>query len=165
MPDPASVLVFQHPLRNIVRAPLRRFLGDITAKIAGGRDIICLITDDAHLRALNRQFRGQDYPTDVLSFPGAGAGTGVGAGGELAISLDAAVRQAAELGHSVEDELRILILHGVLHLTGMDHETDSGQMARAETAWRKRLGLPPGLIERGLIERDKMPLRRKKVTA
>jgi probable rRNA maturation factor len=105
--------------------------------------VTCLISDDTHLRELNRKFRRKDYATDVLSFPSAD-----GAAGELAISLDRAAQQAAECGHSVEDELRILMLHGVLHLAGMDHETDSGEMARAETRWRKRLGLPPGLVER-----------------
>jgi probable rRNA maturation factor len=162
MPDPATTLLFQHPSRKVARTPLRQFLNDVAAKIAGGRAIICLITDDAQLRALNRQFRGQDYSTDVLSFPDT-------AGGELAISLDAAARQGAELGHSVEEELQILILHGVLHLTGMDHETDCGEMARVETGWRKRLGLPRGLIERSQPEsrkstRDK-PARRKKIPA
>jgi probable rRNA maturation factor len=162
MPDP-SVLVFHHPSRKIARTPLRRFLRDIAARIAAGRSITCLITDDEHLRALNRQFRGTDYPTDVLSFCGDGTG-------DLAISLDAAARQAAEMGHTAEEELRILILHGLLHLTGMDHETDSGEMARAEAAWRKRLGLPEGLIQRGLIERHPTrfrarPPRRNKVTA
>jgi len=68
--------------------------------------------------------------------------------GDLAISLDRAAEQAALLGHSVEEEVRILILHGMLHLAGLDHETDRGEMARTETRWRKRLGLPLGLIER-----------------
>jgi probable rRNA maturation factor len=66
----------------------------------------------------------------------------------MAISFDRAAAQAAELGHSVEDELRILMLHGLLHLAGMDHATDKGAMARAEIRWRKRLRLPSGLIER-----------------
>jgi probable rRNA maturation factor len=93
------------------------------------------------LRRLNRTFRGKDYATDVLSFPSEDMP-------ELAISFDRAAAQASELGHSVEEELRILMLHGLLHLAGMDHETDAGSMARAETRWRKRLGLPSGLIER-----------------
>jgi len=70
------------------------------------------------------------------------------AAGEIAISLDRAAAQAAEFGHSIEEELRILILHGLLHLAGMDHESDAGEMARAEARWRKRLQLPPGLVER-----------------
>jgi probable rRNA maturation factor len=68
--------------------------------------------------------------------------------GDLAISLPRARAQAAALGHNLEQELRILMLHGVLHLVGMDHETDNGHMARAEKLWRIRLGLPAGLIER-----------------
>jgi len=100
--------------------------------------VTCLIASDANLRELNRKFRGQDHPTDVLSFPPE----------DIAISFDRAAAQAAELRHSVEDELRILMLHGLLHLTGMDHETDSGAMKRTEVRWRKRLGLPSGLIER-----------------
>jgi probable rRNA maturation factor len=101
----------------------------------------CLVTDDEELRRLNKQFRGKDYATDVLSFPEDG-------GGEIAISFDRAVAQAAEMGHSVEAELRILMLHGALHLTGMDHEQDNGEMRRAEERWRKKLGLPVGLIRR-----------------
>ena len=122
---------------------LGAFLSELAQSPGGGHAVTCLITDDRRLRELNRKFRREDHATDVLSFPSAN-----GAPGELAISLDRATEQAAEFGHSVEQELRILMLHGVLHLAGMDHETDSGQMARAEARWRKRLGLPPGLMER-----------------
>jgi probable rRNA maturation factor len=130
-------LLFRHSSRGLRRAELSDFL----RRIARGAEVTCLITDDRELRRLNRQFRGLDYPTDVLSFPNHN-------GGELAISLDRARAQAEEHGHSVFDELRILMLHGVLHLRGMDHETDSGEMARAELRWRRKLGLPAGLIER-----------------
>jgi probable rRNA maturation factor len=121
---------------------LRDFLTELVTRVARGRTstcpVTCLITTDAELRRLNRQFRGKNYATDVLSFPP----------DEMAISLDRASAQAKELGHSLDEELRILMLHGMLHLCGMDHETDSGEMRRAETRWRKRLGLPVGLIER-----------------
>ncbi len=110
-------------------------------RVARGREVACLITNDEELRRLNREFRGANYATDVLSFPS-------DAGGEIAISVDRAAAQAAEHGHSIDEELRILMLHGALHLAGMDHETDAGQMAAAELRWRKRLGLPCGLIER-----------------
>ncbi len=110
-------------------------------RIARGRGVICLLTGDGELRRLNRQFRGADYATDVLSFPS-------DTGGEIAISLDRAAEQAVRYGHSLADEIRILMLHGVLHLAGLDHETDSGGMAEAEIRWRRRLGLPTGLIER-----------------
>ena len=121
---------------------MRDFLTELEKRIARGRistcPVTCLVTTDAELRRLNREFRGKNYPTDVLSFPP----------GEMAISLDRAAAQAKELGHSLDDELRILMLHGLLHLCGMDHEADSGEMRRAEIRWRKRLGLPAGLIER-----------------
>ena len=102
-------------------------------------DFTCLLTTDAELKRLNEQFRGKAYATDVLSFPGTG---------ELAISYQRARAQAAQFGHSIEDEVRILMLHGVLHLLGMDHETDSGAMARREALWRAKLRLPNSLIER-----------------
>src|SRR5580658_10262429 len=131
-------LLFHHPSRRVRRTPLRDFLTALAKRVDRGRAVTCLITTDAELRRLNRQFRGANYATDVLSFPP----------DEMAISLDRAAAQAKELGHSLDAELRILMLHGVLHLRGMDHETDSGEMRRAEIRWRKRLQLPAGLIER-----------------
>src|SRR5579871_4168846 len=130
-------LLFRHSSRGLRSGELRQYL----RRIARGRQVSCLITGDRELRRLNRRFRGADYATDVLSFPNEN-------GGEIAISLDRAKAQAAEHGHSVFDEIRILMLHGVLHLSGLDHEKDSGEMARAERRWRRRLGLPAGLIER-----------------
>jgi probable rRNA maturation factor len=141
--QPEISLLFRHPSSRVRRGPLREFLKEIGRRAGRGRAVSCLITTDRELRALNRRFLGLDYATDVLSFPSAN-----GEPGELAISLDRAREQAAQYGHPVETELRILMLHGVLHLAGMDHETDSGEMARAEARWRRRLGLPAGLIER-----------------
>lgn len=139
-----------HPLVTFRRAPasLDRTLVETFAEvlqklIAEGRHFHCLITNDEELRSLNRQFRGKDYATDVLSFPGEGDYLG-----DIAISLRRARAQAGDCGHAVEDELRILMLHGILHLRGMDHESDDGAMARAEARWRKKLILPAGLIER-----------------
>jgi probable rRNA maturation factor len=134
--------------QRVDRAELRGFLGELTRRIARGRTITCLIANDAQVRRLNRQFRGKNQATDVLSFPPANAN---GLAGDIAISIDRARIQAAERGHSLADELRILMLHGALHLAGMDHESDSGEMARAESRWRKRLGLPDGLIERAQL--------------
>jgi probable rRNA maturation factor len=131
-------LLFRHPSRRVRRTPLRDFLTELEKRVARRRSVTCLITTDAELRKLNRQFRGKNYATDVLSFPP----------DEMAISLDRAAAQAKELGHSLDEELRILMLHGLLHLCGMDHEADSGEMRRAEIRWRKRLGLPASLIER-----------------
>lgn len=145
MPASPSTVLFHHPSRRVRRRELQRFVAEVAANVGEGRGITCLVTTDAELRSLNRRFRGKDYATDVLSFPQASAN---GALGEIAISFDRAAEQAAHLGHSVEEELRILILHGALHLAGMDHEKDSGEMGRAESRWRKRLRLPGGLIER-----------------
>jgi probable rRNA maturation factor len=122
---------------------LRRFARKLQREVARGERFDCLVTGDAELRRLNREFRGKDYPTDVLSFPGSD-----GHLGDLAISAARARAQAREFGHTTEDEFRILMLHGVLHLMGMDHEADNGRMARAERRWRRELGLPNGLIER-----------------
>jgi probable rRNA maturation factor len=131
-------LLFRHSSRRVRRTPLRDFLTQLQKRVARGRGVTCLITTDAELRRMNRHFLGHNYVTDVLSFPP----------DEMAISLDRAAEQARERGHSLDEELRILMLHGVLHLCGMDHETDSGQMRRAEMRWRKKFGLPAGLIER-----------------
>jgi probable rRNA maturation factor len=137
-------LLFSSPAR-VRKAELRQFLADLTRRITRGREISCLIANDAELRRLNKTFRKQDHATDVLSFP---AAEGNESAGDLAISIDRARAQAAEHRHSLDMELRILMLHGALHLAGMDHERDAGEMARAETRWRKRLQLPTGLIER-----------------
>jgi probable rRNA maturation factor len=134
-------LLFRHTSRKLRKRDLRAFFEQMIRRVAPRREIGCLVTGDQELRRLNREFRGADYPTDVLSFRS-------GQGGEMAISLDRASAQAAEHGHDLNDEVRILMLHGALHLAGMDHETDSGEMRRAETRWRKRFGLPSGLIER-----------------
>jgi len=135
--NPTSIL-FQHPSPKVRRTELREFLKDLAKELLPERSVTCLIASDAELQKLNQKFRGKNYATDVLSFPP----------DDIAISFDRASAQAAELGHGVEDELRILILHGLLHVAGMDHETDGGAMKRSEARWRKRLGLPSGLIER-----------------
>jgi probable rRNA maturation factor len=123
---------------------LKNFAQFLSQTVAGGRVFTCLITSDRKLQELNSQFLGHDYATDVLSFPSDVEGEL----GDLAISVDRAEAQAQEFGHTRIDEVCILMLHGMLHLTGMDHETDSGEMARAEQKWRKQLMLPDALISR-----------------
>jgi probable rRNA maturation factor len=140
MSESATSILFRHPSPKVRRAELRRFLKDLAREILPGQGVTCLIASDKGLSALNRKFCGKRYATDVLSFPP----------NDIAISFDRAAAQAAELGHAVGDELRILMLHGLLHLAGMDHHSDNGAMARAEARWRKRLGLPAGLIERAI---------------
>jgi probable rRNA maturation factor len=110
-----------------------------------GGPFTCLLTTDERLQQLNRDFLEHDYPTDVLSFPSAGTQAGLG---DIAISVERATEQAAVFGHTIEQEIEILMLHGALHLLGMDHENDRGRMARAESAWRRKLNLPHSLIAR-----------------
>jgi probable rRNA maturation factor len=143
------------------RAPSARslaiFLGRAQAAVRLHGQVSVLLTTDKAIRRLNSQFRGLDKPTDVLSFPAAellqdqkrdkGKGREKIAG-DLALSVPTARRQAAEQGHSLSIEIRVLILHGLLHLAGFDHESDTGQMARRERRLRAQLSLPQGLIER-----------------
>jgi len=106
-----------------------------------------LVTSSLELRTLNRRFRQKDQPTDVLSFqPEPGLVTDLA--GDIAISADIARQNARQFGHSAVQEIKILVLHGVLHLAGYDHECDDGAMAREEAKLRQTLGLPVGLIER-----------------
>ena len=139
-----DLVLFRRAPAGLERPALKEFARTLRDLIAKGREFHCLISDDRELRRLNRQFLGEDYATDVLSFPLNDSGLL----GELAISADRAAAQAREFGHSQLDEIRILMLHGVLHLVGMDHQTDRGAMARAEARWRKKLRLPAGLIGR-----------------
>ena len=142
-PD-GSTVTFRRVPAGFRRAAVERFARRLQLEVAKGGPFDCLITGDAELRRLNRDFRGKDYPTDVLSFPA----TGGPLLGDIAISLGRARAQAREYGHPIEQEVQILLLHGLLHLMGYDHETDRGQMARAEKRWRSKLGLDSGLIER-----------------
>jgi probable rRNA maturation factor len=148
-----------HPNRVPSARTLARFLAaaQVAARLRGKVNV--LFTTDAKIRRLNRQFRGLNKATDVLSFP-AGGPAADGIAGDLAISVPTARRQGTEQGHSLGVELKILMLHGLLHLAGYDHEEDTGQMARRERVLRGRLGLPQGLIERAVIARAAMRSRR-----
>jgi probable rRNA maturation factor len=95
------------------------------------------------MRRLNRTYRRTDHATDVLSFPGEGSSLG-----DIAIATGVARRQARAHGHDPVVELRLLALHGLLHLLGYDHEADRGRMARIEDRLRRRSGLPRGVIGR-----------------
>ena len=140
---------------------IREFARLVDERVAGDRGFDCLLTSDKELTRLNREFLQHDYPTDVLSFP---SGSKSGPLGELAISLERAAAQAHEFGHSTVDEIRILLLHGVLHLIGLDHERDSGRMARVERKWRAEFNLPENLIARSQppkMTRGRAPARSK----
>ena len=134
-------------LSTISRSGLSRFLKRAQAVVGLNGSVEILLTSDTELKRLNRTFRRKNKPTDVLSFPGPAELAGVHAG-DIAISLETAARQAAEHGHGLRDEVRILLLHGLLHLAGGDHETDNGEMAAREAALRRVLRLRSSLIER-----------------
>ena len=126
---------------------LARFLALAQKAVRLKGQVTVLLTTDAAIRRLNKQFRGKNKATDVLSFPASGRGAEAIAG-DLAISVTTALGQAVEQGHSLSTEIKVLVLHGLLHLAGFDHEVDDGAMARRERRLRANLGLPQGLIER-----------------
>ena len=141
------MVIFDRRVAGLSQPALARFVmrARRAAGLHGGVNV--LVTSSAEMKALNRQFRGKDVATDVLSFPFA-AENGKKLVGEIAISADIAAQNARKLGHTVGVEVKILALHGVLHLAGYDHERDRGQMARREQQLRRELHLPAGLIER-----------------
>ena len=131
---------------------LERFL--LRARRAAGLRGVAnvLLTSSAALRSLNCQFRGKDNATDVLSFPvlvpASKNGIRKNFAGDIAISAEVAAANAARLGHSAGEEVKVLALHGILHLAGFDHERDNGVMARKEVRLRHVLKLPSALTER-----------------
>ena len=129
---------------------LSAWLGAVAPRGARGQVTVALVTD-ARIRRLNRQFRAVDAATDVLSFtadPSSASPSGAVDLGDIAIARGVAARQARAAGHALSTEVRVLALHGLLHLLGYDHETDDGEMARVEARLRRKGGLPSGLIER-----------------
>jgi len=144
-------------LATTLSAPsLMRFLNRARVAVGVRGAVDVLLSDDSTLRDLNKNFRGKDKPTDVLSFPAPSAFANKHAG-DLAISLDTAARQASTFGHTLRDEVKILLLHGLLHLSGEDHETDNGEMAAREAILRRELNLPTTLIERTTNSPSKSP--------
>jgi probable rRNA maturation factor len=164
------------------QAALARGLGLWLAKAAPASargEVTVALISDGRMRSLNRSFRGNDRPTDVLSFgfdadqqsrrgrrdrtllhPGDPARRQLG---DVVIAVGVARRQAHAANHSVATELRVLALHGLLHLLGYDHEADAGRMARAESRLRRRAGLREGLIDRAQRSGDGRPARRPRV--
>jgi probable rRNA maturation factor len=141
------LVILQKRVPDLTELALTRFI--TRARNAAGLKaaVNVLLTSSAEMKSLNRRFRGKDKPTDVLSFP-AEPNTQKQLAGEIAISAEIATKNARALGHSPADEVKILVLHGILHLRGYDHECDNGQMARREKQLRAKLRLPLGLIER-----------------
>lgn len=149
---------------QLSRAGLQRYLALAQAQVGVQGAVDVLLADDRTLRRLNREFRGKNKATDVLSFPAPAEMAGMHAG-DLAISLETAARQAGEHGHTLRDEVRVLLLHGLLHLHGMDHEVDAGEMAAREAELRRALRLPHGLIARASNGSGVPAKRQAKITA
>ena len=139
---------------GLSKASILRFLARARQAVGVSGEVYVLLADDATLKRLNKSFRGKNKPTDVLSFPAGPSTVFFGEpeapelAGDLAISLETAARQAKHFGHTLKDEVRILLLHGLLHLAGYDHERDSGEMAAREAELRQELKLPVSLIAR-----------------
>ena len=146
---------------SISRPSLTRFLKRARSAVGLPGEVDVLLTSDAELQRLNRAYRGKNKATDVLSFPTPFEISPLHAG-DLAISLDTAARQAAAFSHSLEVEIKVLLLHGLLHLSGHDHETDDGEMAAREAELRATLKLPTSLIDRTLINGKTPPRPPKK---
>ncbi len=144
------MVILEKRVAGVQEAALQRFVlrARRAAGLAGAVNV--LITSSARMRTLNREFRGKNKPTDVLSFP-----TDQKSGhksrevaGEIAICAEIARQNAMRLGHTPAEEVCVLVLHGMLHLAGLDHERDNGDMARVESRLRQKLKLPTSLIER-----------------
>ncbi|MBA3914904.1 MAG: rRNA maturation RNase YbeY [Acidobacteriales bacterium] len=138
---------FQKTVPGLSELAMKRFVRRAADAVKLRGSVSVRIAGDRELQALNQQFRGKDHPTDVLSFP-AGDAYASTLAGDIAISADIATRNARVLGHPVSLEIKILALHGLLHLAGHDHESDRGQMAALEQRLRRELRLPAALIER-----------------
>ena len=116
------------------------------ADFLGAGDVELVFVNDDEMRKINHEHRGIDKATDVLSFPYEQVSGGLM--GSVVISTDTASRVASELGHSIEREIALLFLHGVLHILGYDHEIDGGQMRQKEKEVIEHFSLPDSLIIR-----------------
>src|ERR1022692_973521 len=152
------MLLLVHELPDVRERALALFAGKAQRAVGLRGDVVIFVTCSEEMQKLNREYRGKDEPTDVLTFPSLSPRLL----GDIAISVEIAAANAAELGHSTEAEVKVLILHGLLHLAGYDHETDDGEMQTRETTLRRKLGLPVGLIERAHASLRKRTPRRKR---
>jgi probable rRNA maturation factor len=157
-----KLVILRKRVAGLSLSTLERFVLRARRAVRLPRQVNVLVTNSHELQSLNRRFRGADKPTDVLSFPAPLASFGETSrlAGDVAISADIARENARRLGHSVADEVKILALHGILHLAGFDHEHDHGEMASKESQLRRRLKLEVGLIERTLPRARKVSSRK-----
>lgn len=151
-------MILQKRVAGLNEASLDRFVLRARKAVGLRPPVNVLVTSSAAVRELNRQFRGHNKATDVLSFPSTSPTSKTRKpavlAGEVAISVDIALENSIRLAHPVSQEIKILVLHGILHLAGFDHERDNGRMARTEAKLRRALRLPAALIERAEPERS-----------
>src|SRR5690349_10748069 len=134
------MVILRKPVPGLTETGLSRFAARAGRAVKLKGSVNVLITSNRELRSLNRRFRGKDRATDVLSFP-AEFGLARDFAGDVAISAEIASENAQRLGHAPSLEIKVLVLHGLLHLAGYDHDKDKGEMARKEQRLRKTLGL------------------------
>ncbi len=139
-------IILKRPVRGLSKRALTDFVAQACRAVALKASVTVMVTGSREMRSLNSRFRGKQQATDVLSFPPPVLGNGFA--GDIAVSLDIAAHNARSLRHSLSEEIQILVLHGILHLAGYDHEADEGEMSARERLLRRRFKLPTGLIER-----------------
>ncbi len=157
------MVIFRKRVAGLDRVSLERFVSGARRMLRLRGLINVLVTSSREVRTLNRDFRKIDKPTDVLSFTSARQPVNhlPSTAGEIVLSADIARQNAARLGHPVANEIKILTLHGLLHIAGYDHECDHGQMAAIEKRLRLQLKLEPGLIERARAHKTPTKPRRR----
>ena len=154
------MVILEKKVAGLNEVALGRFVLRARKAVGLRGQVNVLVTSSAAVRSLNLRFRGQNKATDVLSFPSASyvaeSRKADKPPGDIAISADIALQNSFRLGHPAAQEIKILMLHGILHLAGFDHERDNGEMARKEAKLRRALGLPAALMERAADERMRL---------
>lgn len=158
------MVIFRKKIAGSREAALERFISRARRALKMRGPVNVLVTNSREVRSLNRNFRKMDKPTDVLSFPSATlpGNHSPCLAGEIVISADIARKNAARMGHPLANEIKILALHGLLHIAGYDHERDNGQMAATEKRLRLKLKLETGLIERSQANRKPITARQRR---
>jgi probable rRNA maturation factor len=160
-----KVIIVKKRVAGATEEAMGRFVVRAARAAGVSGKVNVLLTSNRELQSLNQRFRGKDLPTDVISFPAA-ATLPERFAGDIAISAELAASNSKKLGHSAVDEVKILVLHGLLHLAGYDHEHDEGRMARKEQRLRRLLGLPVALIERShFASNGSMPTPKRQATS
>ena len=134
-------------LTNETKSTIDETMLQTIARAMSEREVELILCNDAAIRTLNREHRGIDRPTDVLSFPLESSFPETPLG-SIVVSMDRVRALAEQLGHSENEELALLLIHGMLHLLGYDHENDAGEMRALEAEWIRRFDLPESLIVR-----------------